>query len=162
MHIMFLQLDQFTLFRSPQKIKRSNITLHKQSVMTMFIFNASQCKALAQRYLNHSGGNFEFFCPTEATRCTDGAEIWRGGFGRLLHAKFHPHRCKEGGMGPKKLKICPDFFKILEYKRPAETHPSHDFRPNRLGTRTIGLFLHLSIHPVFVTKILRVIVFLNG
>ena len=29
-------------------------------------------------------------------RCTDGGEIWRwgGDFGPLLHAKFHPHRCK--------------------------------------------------------------------
>ena len=26
-------------------------------------------------------------------RCTDGGEIWHGGFSPLLRAKFHPHRC---------------------------------------------------------------------
>jgi len=43
-------------------------------------------------------GNVEVFRPAGATRCTGGGEIWH-------NAKFYPHRCKDKGIGPTKLKI---------------------------------------------------------
>jgi len=54
-------------------------------------------------YLIYSEADFEVFRPGGATRCTDGGEIWQGGVGPLaphLHAKFHPHRCNDKGVGP--------------------------------------------------------------
>ena len=61
------------------------------------------------RYLVYSEADFEVFRPAGATRCTDGGEIWHGGgdrrSGPLLHAKFHPHRCNDKGVGPPKLKF---------------------------------------------------------
>ena len=39
--------------------------------------------------------------------------------GPLLHAKFHPHRCNEKGVGPPKLKFLLRFDRNVEYKRPA-------------------------------------------
>jgi len=53
------------------------------------------------------------FLPVGVTRCTDG--------GALLHAKYHPHRRRCGGVEPKFLK------QISKYKRLAPAHPSHDF-----------------------------------
>ena len=38
--------------------------------------------------------------------------------GPLLHAKFHPHRCKDKGIGPPKLKFLLIFDQNVEYKRP--------------------------------------------
>ena len=70
------------------------------------------------RYLVYSEADFEVFRPAGATRCTDGGEI-RHGEGHLLHAKFHPHRCNDKGVGPPKLKFLLRFDRNLEYKRPA-------------------------------------------
>ena len=39
--------------------------------------------------------------------------------GPLLHAKFHPHRCNDKGVGPPKLKFLLRFDRNVEYKRPA-------------------------------------------
>jgi len=36
----------------------------------------------------------------------------------LLHAKFHPHRCNDKGVGPPKLKFLLRFDQNVEYKRP--------------------------------------------
>ena len=47
--------------------------------------------------------------------------------GPLLHAKFHPHRCNDKGVGPPKLKFLLRFDRNLEYKRPAGAYPLHDF-----------------------------------
>ena len=47
-------------------------------------------------YLVYSEADFEVFHPAGATRCTDGTK------GPLLHAKFHPHRCNDKGVGPPK------------------------------------------------------------
>jgi len=58
-------------------------------------------------YLIYSEADFEVFCPTGATRCTDGGEIWHGG---LLHAKFHLHK----GVG-QKLKFLLRFDQNVEY-----------------------------------------------
>ena len=35
------------------------------------------------------------------------------------HAKFHPHRCNDKGVGPPKLKFLLRFDRNVEYKRPA-------------------------------------------
>ena len=47
--------------------------------------------------------------------------------GPLLHAKFHPHRCNDKGVGPQKLKFLLRFDRNLEYKRPAGAYPLRDF-----------------------------------
>ena len=52
-------------------------------------------------YLNHSGGDFEFFCPR-----SDTLHRWGRGAQKTLNFK--------------------DFFKILEYKWPTQTHPSYN------------------------------------
>ena len=54
--------------------------------------------------------------------------LLRGRFwGPLLHAKFHPHRCNDKGVGPQKLKFLLRFDQNVEYKRPAGAYPLHDF-----------------------------------
>ena len=45
----------------------------------------------------------------------------------LLHAKFHPHRCNDKGVGPPKLKFLLRFDRNLEYKRPAGAYLLRDF-----------------------------------
>ena len=45
----------------------------------------------------------------------------------LLHAKFHPHRCNNKGVGPPKLKFLLRFDQNVEYKRPAGAYPLRDF-----------------------------------
>ena len=77
------------------------------------------------RYLVYSEADFEVFRPAGATRCTDGGEIWHGGGD--VHAKFHPYRCNDKGVGPPKLKFLLRFDRNLKYKRPAGAYPLHDF-----------------------------------
>ena len=48
-------------------------------------------------------------------------------FGMLLHAKFHPHRCNDNGIGPPKLKFLLRLDQNVEYKRPAGTYLLRDF-----------------------------------
>jgi len=50
-----------------------------------------------------------------------------GTFGPLLHAKFHPHRCNDMGVGPPKLKFLLRFDRNVEYKRPVGAYPLRDF-----------------------------------
>jgi len=45
----------------------------------------------------------------------------------LLHAKFHPHRCNDKGVGLPKLKFVLIFDQNVEYKRPAGAYPLRDF-----------------------------------
>ena len=47
--------------------------------------------------------------------------------GPLLRAKFHPHRLKDKGIGPLKLKFLLIFGQNVEYKRPAGAYPLRDF-----------------------------------
>jgi len=47
--------------------------------------------------------------------------------GPLLHAKFHPYRCKDKGVGPPKLKFLLRFDQNVEYKRPVGAYPLSDF-----------------------------------
>ena len=83
------------------------------------------------RYLVYSEADFEVFRPAGATRCTNRGEIWHGGGDRRgLHAKFHPHRCNDKGVGPPKLKFLLRFDRNVEYKRPAGAYPLRDFHKN--------------------------------
>ena len=75
----------------------------------------SIARSASYRYLIYSEADFE-------ARCTDGGEIWHGG-GDLLHAKFHPHRFNDKGVGPPKLKFLLRFEQNVEYKRPAGEYP---------------------------------------
>ena len=87
------------------------------------IFTASHRKALAQRYLIHPGAILRFFVPqgrhVTPIRVKFGVEE--------STPNFTPITAGMGAWGPKNFKIFPIFFKILEYKRPVQTHPSHDF-----------------------------------
>jgi len=47
--------------------------------------------------------------------------------GPLFCAKFHPHWCKDKGIGPPKLKFLLIFDQNVEYKRPAGEYRLHDF-----------------------------------
>ena len=50
-----------------------------------------------------------------------------GTYGPLLHAKFHPHRCNDKGVGPPKLKFLLRVDRNVEYKRPAGAYPLRVF-----------------------------------
>ena len=65
-----------------------------------------------------------FFAPIGAIRCTDTIRCTEG---PLLHAKCHPHRCNDKGVGPPKLEFLLRFDQNLEYKRPAGAYPLRDF-----------------------------------
>jgi len=103
---------------------------HYWSVFTVKSFLPAALRAAQTcRYLVYSEADFKVFRPAGARRCTDWGEIWRGGgdLGPLLHAKFHPHRCNDKGVGPPKLKFLLRFDRNLEYKRPAWAYPLRDF-----------------------------------
>jgi len=80
------------------------------------IFTGSIARTATRRYLIYSEANFEVFCPTGATRCTDGGEIWHGGGDQS--AKFHPHRCNRKGVRPQKMEFLLGFDQNVEYRRP--------------------------------------------
>jgi len=46
------------------------------------------------------------------------------GTGTLLHANFHPHRCHDKGVGPKKLKFLLRFDQIVEYIKVTSSTPN--------------------------------------
>ena len=100
------------------------ITPARNVAVNLYRQHCAQC-----RYLVYSEADFEVFRPAGAKRCTDGGEIWHAGgsFGPLLHAKFHPHRCNDKGVGPPKLKFLLRFDQNVEYKRPAGAYPLRDF-----------------------------------
>ena len=110
---------------------RLSLALGRQSKFSVIFFLLPAALRAAQiyRYLVYSEADFEVFRPAGGTPCTDGGEIWRGGgtFGPLLHAKFHPHRCNDKGVGPPKLKFLLRFDRNLEYKCPAGAYPLRDF-----------------------------------
>jgi len=92
------------------------------------IFTGRIARSASRRYLVYSEADFEVFCPTGVTRCTDGGEIWHGGGDRpLLRAKFHPHRCNNKDVGPQKLKFLLICDQNVEYKHPAGAYPLCDF-----------------------------------
>jgi len=68
-------------------------------------------------------GRFWGFSP----RRGDTLHRWGWNFARLLHAKFHLHRCNDNGVGPPKLKFLLRFDQNVEYKSPAGAYPLRDF-----------------------------------
>jgi len=81
------------------------------------IITGSIARSATRRYLNYSEADFEVFRPAGATSC----------IGPLLHAKFHPHRCNDKGIGPPKLKFLLRFDQNVEYKRSTGAYPLRDF-----------------------------------
>jgi len=74
----------------------------------MTFFTGSIARSAKRRYLSYSETDFEVFRPAEATRFTNGVKFGTEAgttTGLLLHAKFHPHRCNDKGIGPQKLKF---------------------------------------------------------
>jgi len=76
-------------------------------------------------YLIYSEADFEVFAPKGQHVAPMGGEIWHEG--PLFHAKLHPHRCKDEGVGPQKLKFLLRFDQNMKYKRPAGEYPLHNF-----------------------------------
>jgi len=86
---------------------------------TSKLFTGSIARSASRRYLIYSEADFEVFRPARATRCTDGVKFGmeEGTEGPLFHAKFHPHRCNDKGVGPQSLKFLFRFDQNVEYKR---------------------------------------------
>jgi len=128
------------------------LTAHQQvlqkctGIIKSTIFTGSTAHSTTRQYLIYSEADFEVVGPTGATHCTDamtvkfGMEegpkvsssmpnftpIGAGGdqrVGPLLHAKLHPHRCNDNGIGPPKLKFLLRCDQTVEYKRPAGAYP---------------------------------------
>jgi len=89
---------------------------------TLSLLPAALRAAQTCRYLIYSEADFEAFRPAGATRCTDRGEIWL-----LLHAKFHPHRCNDKGVGLPKLKFLLRFDRNVVFKGPTGAYPLRDF-----------------------------------
>ena len=92
---------------------------------TFYIVTGSIERSAKRRYISYSEADFEVFRPTEATRCTDGSEIWHRG----VHWKstppwqISPHRCNNKDIGPLKLifyheicRVCTSFQDALTVK----------------------------------------------
>jgi len=101
-------------------------TVAQTDGQTFPISTGSIARSASRRYLVYSEADFEVFRPSGATRCTDGGEIWHER-SPLPHAKFHPHRCNDKGVGPQKPKFLLRFDQNVEYKRPAGAYPVRDF-----------------------------------
>jgi len=66
----------------------------------------------------------------------------------LLHAKFHPHRCNDKGVGPPKLKFLLRFDQNVEYKRPQGRIPCAIFTKFAVCTSfqtALGLKISLDL-----------------
>jgi len=85
---------------APSAVNHRSVAASLSFYLSIFLPAALRA-AQTCRYLICSEADFEVFRPVGATRCTDGGEIWHGG----LHAKIHPHRCNDTGIGPPKLKF---------------------------------------------------------
>jgi len=79
--------------------------------------------------LNYSEADFEVFCPTGATRCTDGGEIWHGGRDQRSPppCQISPLSVQRLGYRSPKLKFLRRFDQNVGYKRPTGAYPLRDF-----------------------------------
>jgi len=68
----------------------------------LWFFTGRIARSASCRYFIYSEADFEVFRPAKATRCTDGGLEVNFGMEEAtsLRAKFHPHRCKDKGVGP--------------------------------------------------------------
>jgi len=137
------------------------------SSLRQCLFTGSIPRSASRRYLVYSEADFEVFHPSGTTRCTNVGEIRHGGgdlrwrfvaaatswsdriglrwrrrdFDPLLHAKFHPHRCKHKGVGPEKLQFLLRFDRNVEYKRSIGASPLRNF----LVSRKLDTFRYLTV-----------------
>jgi len=103
--------------------------------LSILFFTGSIARSANLPVLNLLRGRFWGFLPRRGdTLHRLGWNLaWRRGpkvpssFGPLLHAKFHPHRCNEKGVGPPKLKFLLRFDRNVKYKRPVGAYPLRDF-----------------------------------
>ena len=91
----------------------------------IYLLPAALRAAQACRYLIYSEADFEVFSPRRGDTLHRWGETWHGGGD--LHAKFHPQRCNDKGVGPQKLKFLLRSDRNMEYKRPAGAYPLRDF-----------------------------------
>jgi len=118
-------LSRFSSRPDSLRVAKPTVTQHWCS---MSVITGSTAHSTSRRNLVYSEADFEVVRPTGATRCTDGgALLHASGFCPLLHAKFHPHRCNDKGVGPQKLKFLLRFGQNVEYKCPAGAYPLRDF-----------------------------------
>jgi len=68
------------------------------------VITGSIAHSTKHRYISYSEGDFEVSHPAGVTCCI--------GIGPLLHARFHPHWCKDKGIGPQNWNFCWGFTKI--------------------------------------------------
>ena len=93
------------------------------------LITGSIARSACRRYCSLLRGRFWGFPPAWATCCADGVTFGQeeGTDGPLLHAKRHPHRYNDKGVGLQKLTFLLRFHKNVEYKRPAGAYPLCDF-----------------------------------
>jgi len=101
----------------------------------VLIITSSIALSARRQYLIYSEADFEVFHPTGVPHCTDGAKL---SVEDLLHAKFHPHRCNDKGIGPLKLKFLLRFDQDVKYKRPAGAYPLCNFHRIRRACTILG------------------------
>ena len=94
---------------------------HSGEIYTQSVYFLPAALRAAQicRYLVYSEADFEVF--RGFLRVKFG--VGEGTEGPLHHAKFHPHRCNDKGVGPPKLNFLLRFDRNVEYKRPAGAYP---------------------------------------
>jgi len=63
--------------------------------------------------------------------------------GSLLHAKFHPHRCNDKGIGSPELQFLLRFDQNVEYKCPVGAYPLRDF--HKIGTVSTPFQVALAV-----------------
>jgi len=98
------------------------------SLLCLFV-TGSIARSASRRHLVYSEADFEVFGPTEATRCTDGGEIWHGGGDlrppppcQILSPSMQRQGCRTT-----KTEFFFRFDQNVEYKRPAGAYPLRDF-----------------------------------
>ena len=101
----------------------------RRYALSQCLLPAALRAALTYRYLVTQRAILRFFAPQGRHVAPMGVKygMEEGTEGPLLHAKFHPHRCNDKGVGPPKLKFLLRFDQNLEYKRPAGAYPLRDF-----------------------------------
>ena len=61
------------------KVGGARISPAARAAKNVEFFTGSIMRSATSRYLSYSEADFEVFRPAEATRCTDGGEMWHGG-----------------------------------------------------------------------------------
>jgi len=57
-------------------------------------------RSAKRRYLSYSEADLRFFAPQGRHVAPIGVQFGVDEGPKVLHAKFHPHRCNDKGMGP--------------------------------------------------------------